>query len=150
VAKLHLHESNLEINYQLESIENYAKVHKEQFDVLTCMELLEHVPSPRSIIQACSDLVKPGGKLFFATINRNIKSYLFAIVGAEYILNMLDVGTHEYAKFIKPSELNRYAETGDLRLKKIQGMSYHPIFKEYELSADVSVNYLICFEKNYE
>jgi len=148
VAKLHLLESNnLAIDYQQIPVEQLAKQQPESFDVVTCMEMLEHVPDPSSIIKACSQLVKPGGWVFFSTLNRNPKSYLFAIVGAEYILNMLPKGTHDYAKFIKPSELDQWARDTDLCTTNITGMSFNPITQIYSLGTDVSVNYMMSCTK---
>ena len=142
VAKLHAMESDVEINYQQITVEELAQQQPHSFDTVTCMEMLEHVPNPSSVIQACQKLVKPGGSVFFSTINRNPKSYLFAIVGAEYLLKMLPTGTHEYAKFIKPSELDEWARDSDLQLKSITGMTYNPITSHYKLGKDVDVNYM--------
>jgi len=125
-----------------------ASEQAETYDVVTCMEMLEHVPDPSSIIKACSDLVKPGGSVFFSTLNRNPKSFLFAIVGAEYVLNMLPKGTHEYAKFIRPSELESWARDAELKLEDITGMTYNPLFQSYKLGNDVGVNYMMCCTKN--
>ncbi len=143
VAKLHLHESGAKVNYQQLSVEALASDQPETFDVVTCMELLEHVPDPSSVIKSCAELVKPGGDIFFSTLNRNAKSYLFAILGAEYILKMLPKGTHDYQKFIRPSELEEWVREAGLELKKITGMSYNPITKNYKLNQDISVNYLV-------
>ncbi len=143
VARLHLFESGLQVDYQLTSAEDFADAHPETFDVVTCMELLEHVPDPASTIAACSRLVKPGGHVFFSTLNRNPKSYLFAIIGAEYVLNLLPRGTHDYAKFIKPSELARYCRERGLETQELLGMSYNPLTKVYALSRDTDVNYLV-------
>lgn len=142
VAKLHLFESNLKIDYQQIAVEEYAKQHANEFDVITCMEMLEHVPEPYSIIQACSQLVKPGGHVFFSTLNRNPKSYLFAIIGAEYVLNLLPRGTHDYARFIRPAELANWARHADLAIRDFTGMSYNPLTQHYWLNSDISVNYL--------
>jgi len=147
VAKLHLHESNLTIDYQKITVEELAAQQPASFDVVTCMEMLEHVPDPVSVIEACYQLVKPNGHVFFSTINRNPKSYLFAIVGAEYILNMLPRGTHDYAKFIRPSELANWSRRAGLTVKDITGMSYNPFTQHYWLNKDTSVNYLICTQK---
>ena len=143
VAKLHKLESGVEVDYQRITAEELATQQPQSFDVVTCLEMLEHVPNPASIIQACSQLVKPGGHVFFSTINRNPKSYLFAIVGAEYILKMLPKGTHDYSKFIKPSELESWARETDLVTRELTGMSYNPLTKKYSLGFDVDVNYLM-------
>ena len=131
VAKLHLLESGLDINYHNSTAEEFSEQSKSKFDVICCLEMLEHVPSPSSVINACSDLVKKNGDVFFSTINRNIKSYLFAIIGAEYILNLLPKGTHDWNKFIEPAELNDWAESANLAIKDITGMTYNPITKIY-------------------
>jgi 2-polyprenyl-6-hydroxyphenyl methylase/3-demethylubiquinone-9 3-methyltransferase len=143
VAKLHQLESSAKVNYQLISVEQLATEQPASFDVVTCMEMLEHVPDPASIVAACAKLVKPGGSVFFSTINRNPKAYLFAVVGAEYILNLLPKGTHDYAKFIKPSELSSWARQVGLTVSDLRGMSYNPLTQHYWLGDDVSVNYLI-------
>ncbi len=143
VARLHLLESGQKVDYRKISVEALAEELPAHFDVVTCMEMLEHVPNPSSTITACARLVKPGGQVFFSTLNRNPKSYLFAIVGAEYVLKMLPKGTHDYAKFIKPSELCRWAKMGNLEPSELIGMSYNPITKEYSLGKDTSVNYLL-------
>ncbi len=148
VAKLHLHESKLDINYQQTTAENFAEQHAGQFEVVSCMEMLEHVPDPGSVIRACSKLVKPGGKLFFSTINRNPKSYLYAILGAEYMLQMLPKGTHDYKKMIKPSELARWMRSAEVDLIDISGMAYNPVSKHYSLNKDITVNYLCYAEKS--
>ncbi len=142
VAKLHAMESELEIDYQQITVEELAAQHPASFDAVSCMEMLEHVPDPASVIRACKQLVKPGGSVFFSTINRNPKSYLFAIVGAEYVLRMLPKGTHDYAKFIKPSELDEWAREAELQLKNIIGMTYNPLTQKYSLGRDVDVNYM--------
>ena len=147
VAKLHLLESGLDIEYQQSSAEAYAQQHAATFDVITCLEMLEHVPDPASVLKACHSLLKPGGRLFLSTINRNPKSYLFAVLGAEYILRLLPRGTHDYKKFIRPSELAQFARNTDLQLKTLRGMSYNPFTKKYRLSEDVDVNYLMYLEK---
>jgi len=147
VAKLHLFESGLRVDYQLISAEDYAAEHTGEFDVVTCMEMLEHVPDPASIVAACSRLVKPGGWVFFSTLNRNAKSYLFAIVGAEYILKLLPRGTHDYAKFIQPAELARMARESRLETAELIGMTYNPLTKIYKLEADTSVNYLMATQR---
>jgi 2-polyprenyl-6-hydroxyphenyl methylase/3-demethylubiquinone-9 3-methyltransferase len=143
VAKLHALETGAKVNYQLISVEELAQQQPESFDVVTCMEMLEHVPDPAAIVAACARLVKPGGQVFFSTINRNPKAYLFAVIGAEYILNMLPRGTHEYEKFIKPSELSSWVRNADLSAETFKGMSYNPLTKRYWLGADVSVNYIL-------
>lgn len=143
VARLHLFESGLNVDYQLISAEAMAEAHPGEFDAVTCLEMLEHVPDPASIVAACARLVKPGGYVFFSTLNRNPKSYLFAVVGAEYILNLLPRGTHDYAKFIKPAELSRQCRNAGLAVEEIRGMSYNPFSKVYSLGQDSSVNYLV-------
>lgn len=143
VAKLHQHESGTHVEYFLSTAEQFAKDYENQFDIVTCLEMLEHVPNPLSIIQACARLVKPSGHLFFSTLNRNIKSYFFAIVGAEYILQMLPKNTHDFAKFIRPSELTEWSRNTGLKVVSITGITYNVFTKEYKLSADVSVNYLM-------
>ena len=143
VAQLHSLESGINVDYRLIAVEELAKQAPASFDVVTCLEMLEHVPDPASVVQACAALVKPGGHVFFSTINRNPKAYLFAVVGAEYVLNMLPRGTHDYAKFIKPSELAGYVRNSDLTLKHQIGMSYNPITKHYWLDNDVSVNFMM-------
>jgi len=146
VAKLHQLESGAKVNYELISVEQLALEQPASFDVVTCMEMLEHVPDPASIVAACARLVKPGGSVFFSTINRNPKAYLFAVLGAEYILNMLPKGTHDYAKFIKPSELSSWARQSGLNVSGMRGMSYQPLTQHYSLSDDISVNYLLYTE----
>jgi len=147
VAKLHLFESGLSVDYQLIAAEDYAAGHTGEFDVVTCMEMLEHVPDPASIVAACARLVKPGGWVFFSTLNRNAKSYLFAIVGAEYILKLLPRGTHDYAKFIQPAELARMARESGLDTQELIGMTYNPLTQVYKLEADTSVNYLMATQR---
>ena len=147
VAKLHLLESGLDINYHNSTAEEFSEQSKSKFDVICCLEMLEHVPSPSSVINACSDLVKKNGDVFFSTINRNIKSYLFAIIGAEYILNLLPKGTHDWNKFIEPAELNDWAESANLVIKDITGMTYNPITKIYMLEQDTAVNYICHYQK---
>ena len=143
VAKLHALEAGTpNVEYREVSAEALAEEMPEQFDVVTCMEMLEHVPRPESIVRACAKLVKPGGWVFFSTINRNPKAFLFAVVGAEYVLNLLPRGTHEYLKFIKPSELAGWARGAGLGLQQTQGMEYNPLTRRYWLSGDTSVNYL--------
>jgi 2-polyprenyl-6-hydroxyphenyl methylase/3-demethylubiquinone-9 3-methyltransferase len=143
VARLHLLESGLQVDYQKISAESLAEQRPASFDVVTCMEMLEHVPDPASTIQACHDLVKPGGHVFFSTINRNPKSYLFAIIGAEYILKLLPKGTHDFSKFIRPSELHQWARKAGLSVQDVSGMSYNPLTRQYSLGSDIDVNYLI-------
>jgi 2-polyprenyl-6-hydroxyphenyl methylase/3-demethylubiquinone-9 3-methyltransferase len=143
VAKLHLLESGQKVDYRLIAVEALAQQEPGQYDVVTCMEMLEHVPDPASIVRACSQLVKPGGHVFFSTLNRNLKSYLFAVIGAEYVLNMLPRGTHEYAKFLKPSELARHCRAAGLVVDEVTGMSYNPLSKVYSLGNDTSVNYIL-------
>ena len=146
VAKLHLLESGHQVDYRKITVESLATEHPQHFDIVTCMEMIEHVPDPASVIKACAQLVKPGGWVFFSTINRNPKAYLFAIIGAEYILKLLPRGTHEYAKFIKPSELAHMARDAGLAETKIIGMTYNPITKIYALEPDTSVNYIMAFQ----
>ena len=143
VARLHLFESGQKVDYQHCSAEEFASRHAGEFDVVTCMEMLEHVPDPASTVAACAKLVKPGGQIFFSTLNRNFKSYLFAVVGAEYILNLLPRGTHEYSKFIKPSELARFCRNAGLESAELLGMSYNPLTQTYSLGQDTSVNYML-------
>ena len=143
VAKLHLYESGKSVDYQLVSAEDYAARHAGEFDVVTCMEMLEHVPDPASVVAACARMVRPGGWVFFSTLNRNPKSYLFAVVGAEYVLRLLPRGTHDYAKFIKPAELARMAREAGLDIDELIGMTYNPLTKVYKLEADTDVNYLM-------
>jgi 2-polyprenyl-6-hydroxyphenyl methylase/3-demethylubiquinone-9 3-methyltransferase len=143
VAELHLLESQLAVRYEKASAEAYAASHPGEFDVVTCMELLEHVPEPAAMVEACARLVRPGGHVFFSTINRNPKSYLFAVVGAEYVLKLLPKGTHDYQRFIKPSELTRWSRAAGLRAEELIGMTYNPITQRYRLGRDCDVNYLL-------
>ena len=143
IAELHALQSKLNIDYQRASIESIALKNNASFDVITCMEMLEHVPDPSIIVSLCAKLLKPGGTLFMSTINRNIKAYLFAVIGAEYILKLLPRGTHDYEKFIKPSELIAWCRKENLNIKTLVGMTYNPITEVYKLGDDVSVNYLI-------
>lgn len=148
VAQLHALESGLSnISYREVAVEALAAERPASFDVVTCMEMLEHVPDPASVVKACAELVKPGGWVFFSTLNRNPKSFLFAIVGAEYVLKLLPRGTHEFAKFIKPSELASYCRAAGLDLQGTRGMEYNPLTKRYWLSGDTSVNYMIATRK---
>lgn len=147
VAKLHQLESGQTVNYIKSTAEELALKKPADFDVVTCMEMLEHVPDPSSVIQACSQLVKPGGDVFFSTINRTAKAFAFAIVGAEYLLNMLPKGTHQYSKFIKPSEISQWSRTNQLELKNIIGMHYNPLSKSYKLADGVDVNYIMHFKR---
>lgn len=147
VASLHSLETGIEIDYQQTTAEQLAEEMPAQFDVVTCMEMLEHVPDPASVITACTQLVKPGGDVFFSTINRTPKAFALAIVGAEYILQMLSKGTHEYEKFIRPSELETAARQAGLTLQDITGMTYNPIFQSYHLGKDIDVNYLMHFKR---
>jgi len=144
VARLHALDSEVPVDYQCIAAEEFASQNAAQYDTVTCLELLEHVPDPASTVAACATLVKPGGKVFFSTLNRNPKSWLMAIVGAEYVLQLLPKGTHEHKKFIKPSELNRFCRQSQLELGDITGLRYNPITKEYKLGKDIDVNYMIC------
>jgi 2-polyprenyl-6-hydroxyphenyl methylase/3-demethylubiquinone-9 3-methyltransferase len=148
VAKLHLLESNYDIDYKQILVEEFADSNPESFDVVCCLEMLEHVPDPKSVINACSKLVKKGGEVFLSTLNRNPKSYLFAIVGAEYVLNLLPKGTHDFDKFIKPSEMDNFARNSNLHLQNIIGMTYNIFSKKYKLEQDTDVNYLCFYKKN--
>ena len=142
VAKLHQLESKLDIDYRRISAEDLASESPQKYDVVTCLEMLEHVPSPESVVNACKQLLKPGGSVFFSTINRNPKSYLFAILGAEYVLNLLPRGTHDYARFIKPSELATWCRESDLQLQDQIGMGYNLLTKKYSLQQNLDVNFL--------
>jgi 2-polyprenyl-6-hydroxyphenyl methylase/3-demethylubiquinone-9 3-methyltransferase len=148
IAKHHAQEQNLRIHYQQMTVENLAAQSPNSFDVITCMEMLEHVPNPISVIQACANLIKEGGYLFFSTLNRNLKAYLGAIIGAEYILGLLPKGTHDYQKFIRPSELDSWARAAGLNLVQIKGLSYNPLTQQYRLSTNLDINYLICYRKD--
>ncbi len=143
VAKIHAKEENLDVEYQAIAAEDIAEQELNSYDIVTCMEMLEHVPDPAAIVTACATLVKPNGHVFFSTINRNPKSFLFAIVGAEYVLNLLPKGTHHYEKLIRPSELDRWIRQASLHTNEIIGMTYNPLRKTYKLSSDTSVNYLV-------
>lgn len=143
VADLHSLESGVAVRYELIAAEALAAREPGQYDIVTCMEMLEHVPDPAAIVQACATLVKPGGKVFFSTISRNPKAYLFAVLGAEYLLNLLPKGTHDYAKFITPAELARFVRQADMSVDGLKGMTYNPITKIYSLNQDTDVNYLM-------
>lgn len=144
VAKLHGLESGIQVNYEQTTAEAYAQSHEGKFDVVTCMEMLEHVPDPASVVAACAKLVKPGGHVFFSTLNRNIKSYLFAIVGAEYIMNLVPKGTHQHERFIKPAELIDMADRADLLTRHATGLHMHPLNQTFYLSdSNIDVNYLL-------
>jgi len=143
VAKLHQLESGVQVDYRLVAAEDLAAAEPESFDVVTCMEMLEHVPDPVSVMTACARMVKPDGWVFFSTLNRNPKSYLFAIVGAEYVLNLLPKGTHDWSKFIKPHELAAFARQAGLESVELMGMTYNPFSKTYRLERDTDVNYLL-------
>ncbi len=147
VAQLHLLESGLSVNYQHVSAEEFAERETEQYDVVTCMEMLEHVPDPASTVRACARLTKPGGFCVFATISRTPKAYMFAIIGAEYLLGLLPKGTHDYARFIRPSELASDCRSAGLEVKDTIGMQYNPVSKRYSLGKDVAVNYILCAGK---
>ena len=148
VAKLHLKESGEKVEYLKITAEELAEQRPEQYDIVTCLEMLEHVPDPSSVINACATMVKPGGDVYFSTINRNPKAWLMAIVGAEYVLNMLPKGTHEYNKLIKPSELSEYARHAGLELQRMIGLHYNPLTKIYKLAPGVDVNYMIHCKKS--
>ncbi|MCX7173167.1 MAG: bifunctional 2-polyprenyl-6-hydroxyphenol methylase/3-demethylubiquinol 3-O-methyltransferase UbiG [Proteobacteria bacterium] len=143
VARLHLLESRQQVDYRLISVETLAQEAPRSYEAVCCMEMLEHVPDPASVVGACAALVKPGGQVFLSTINRNLKAYLFAVIGAEYLLNLLPRGTHDYARFQRPAELARYCREAGLSMEEIIGMSYNPLTKIYALGTDTSVNYLI-------
>lgn len=143
VAQLHALESGIQVEYRCVAVEALAQEAPHTFDVVTCMEMLEHVPDPASVVRACATLVKPGGHVFFSTLNRNAKAYLMAVVGAEYVLNLLPKGTHDYSKFIKPSELAAWMRQAELELQHQTGVTYHPLSKQYALIQDTSVNYML-------
>lgn len=147
VAELHQLESGTTVRYRSISAEDLAKEEPQSYDVVTCMEMLEHVPNPASVVQACANLCKPGGHIFFSTLNRNPKSYLFAIIGAEYILQLLPKGTHQYEKFIKPSELAQFSRAAGLEVQQLKGMTYNPITQIYRLGNDTDVNYMLATRK---
>jgi len=148
VAKLHLLESGRQVEYRKIAVEVLAAEQPASFDIVTCMEMLEHVPDPAAVVAACARLVKPDGHVFFSTLNRNPKSYLFAIIGAEYVLNLLPRGTHDFAKFIKPSELAQWCRNTGLNVSDVTGMSYNPLDKNYSLGRDTSVNYIVACRKD--
>ncbi len=148
VARLHLYESRHTINYRLISAEEMASESPSQFDVVTCLEMLEHVPDPASTVVACARLVKPGGQVFLSTINRNPKAYMLAVVGAEYVLNLLPRGTHDYTRFLKPAELSRLCREAGLEVLEIAGMRYNPFSRESSISTDTDVNYLVRAKRN--
>jgi 2-polyprenyl-6-hydroxyphenyl methylase/3-demethylubiquinone-9 3-methyltransferase len=143
VARLHLLESGIAVDYRKIAVEDLAAEQPQHYDVVTCMEMLEHVPDPASIVHACARLLKPGGWCFFSTINRNAKAYLFAVVGAEYVLGLLPKGTHDYAKFLKPAELGAFCRDAGLTPGSITGMTYNPLTRVYALGGDASVNYIL-------
>ena len=147
VARLHLLESGLQVNYERIPVERLAAEQPASYDIVTCMEMLEHVPDPASVVDACSQLVKPGGHVFFSTINRNPKAYLFAIIGAEYLLRLLPKGTHDFSKFIRPSELTAWIRAAGLRNCDMTGLSYNPLTQVYALGRDVDVNYMVAAVK---
>ncbi|UOF94034.1 MAG: bifunctional 2-polyprenyl-6-hydroxyphenol methylase/3-demethylubiquinol 3-O-methyltransferase UbiG [Bordetella sp.] len=146
-ARLHQKESGSNIEYHSTSIENFSKTKKESYDIVTCMEMLEHVPDPASIVHCCSHFVKQEGWVFFSTFNRNLKSFIYGILGAEYILKLLPIGTHSYESFIKPSELARFSRNSGLYVTNLVGIAYNPIVDKYSLSKNVSVNYLMASQK---
>lgn len=143
VARLHMLESGVKVDYQLSAAETFAAQHPAEYDVITCLEMLEHVPDPASVVSAAALLVKPGGWVFFSTLNRNPKSYLLAVLGAEYVLGMLPRGTHDYAKFIKPSELGRFCRAAQLEVDEVRGIRYHPLTQTFSLADTPDVNYLL-------
>jgi 2-polyprenyl-6-hydroxyphenyl methylase/3-demethylubiquinone-9 3-methyltransferase len=147
VARMHMRESDLDIDYQWSTAEAFAAKNPNRFDIVTCLELLEHVPEPVSVVSACHRLVKPGGDVFFATLNRNLKSFIFAIIGAEYVLRIVQQGTHSYRMFIKPSELGAWARSAGLYQKDLTGLHYNPFFKTYSMGGNTHVNYMMHFRK---
>lgn len=148
VADLHSLESGVEVRYKLIAAEDMAVEEAGQYDVVTCMEMLEHVPEPAEVVKACATLVKPGGWVFFSTLNRNVKSYLLAVIGAEYIAQMLPKGTHDYARFIRPSELAAFVRDAGLHVAEIKGITYNPLTRHFALSNDSSVNYMIACRRD--
>jgi len=146
-ARVHLRKTGLDVDYQQATAEQFAETHPDRFDVVTCLELLEHVPDPASVVAACKTLARPGGDVFFATLNRNLKSFLFAIIGAEYILGLVRKGTHRYRKFIKPAELKDWAAHAELSFMDLTGLHYNPILKRYTLGGNTHVNYLAHFKR---
>lgn len=146
-AELHARSAHLPIQYHQSTVENWAKAHAGQYDLVTCMELLEHVPDPSSVVTACSRLVKPGGSVIFATLNRNLKSYIFAIIGAEYLLRLLPIGTHDWQKFVRPKELNAWGKAAQLNRVNLTGLQYNPFSWRYRLGGNLHVNYLARFRK---
>lgn len=146
VARLHALESGVEVEYRHISVEDLAAEHPGRFDAVTCLEMLEHVPDPESVVRACARLVKPGGHVVFSTINRNPRAWLLAVVGAEYVLRLLPRGTHDYSLFIRPSELSRWARNAGLTLRHLEGLGYNPLTRRYSLTGDVSVNYLAHYQ----
>jgi 2-polyprenyl-6-hydroxyphenyl methylase / 3-demethylubiquinone-9 3-methyltransferase len=147
VAALHALETGVELEYRQQTVESLAEEQPGGFDIVTCLEMIEHVPDPASVIAACARLVKPGGEVIFSTLNRNPKAYLFAIIGAEYLLRLLPKGTHDYAHFVRPSELSGWAREAGLRLEDLTGLTYNPLTRRYSLSADIDVNYLAQFRR---
>jgi 2-polyprenyl-6-hydroxyphenyl methylase/3-demethylubiquinone-9 3-methyltransferase len=144
VARLHLLESGLDVEYLNIEVEQLARERPQRYDVITCMEMLEHVPDPRAIVAACASLLKPGGTCFFSTINRNPKAYLYAVIGAEYVLSLLPRGTHDYSRFITPAELAAFCRGAGLSVHDVTGMTYNPLTRIYALAPDASVNYILC------
>jgi len=148
VANLHKLESGVSVNYQKSTAEHFAEDHAATFDIVTCLEMLEHVPDPSSVVKACAQMTKPGGTVFFSTINRNPKAFMLAIIGAEYVLRLLPRGTHEYAKFIRPSELATWVREAGLEIDQMCGLLFNPLTKTYKLSdRDMQVNYMLCARK---
>lgn len=150
VARLHLLESGVKVDYLHGTAEQFAAQHPASFDVVTCMELLEHVPDPASVVRACAALVKPGGHVFFSTLNRTPKAWLLAVIGAEYVLNMLPRGTHDYARFIRPSEIEAWSRHAGLAVRELTGMTYNPLTRRYSLGRDIDVNYLVHLQRAHD